>query len=438
MAKIVVIADDLTGAADCAAACASHGISAAVLLHPPRETDSYTRLPDTEILSIDADTRRLSPEQASQTTAELVRLCRTSGALGSESLLFKKLDSTLRGHVATELAAVLGTRGGMAAGQSKLSIIMAPALPAQGRSTIGGRQMLHGRPLEKTTLWNNEARAPQSEILAPLAEAGLSCRLIEAAKVRSGLNPLREAMMRLAPETDVILCDAETDDDLRAIAEASIALGQQTIWAGSAGLAWHLPHAAGMMKTSADQPTVSLAPGPALFVVGSPASISHQQAKMLAALPEVVTVQVAPASLLTSLAPTRQIIESLQSGRDVLIVLDRNGQCSDFETKRITRNLAKVIGPCANFLGALVATGGETARAILDELGICRLRLLGQVEPGLPFSAAEQWTRPLPILTKAGGFGSAETLVHCRRFLQRLDRTHAQTTTQSVLGRTGS
>jgi 4-hydroxythreonine-4-phosphate dehydrogenase len=69
-------------------------------------------------------------------------------------------------------------------------------------------------------------------------------------------------------------------------------------------------------------------------------------------------------------------------------------------------------------VGALVATGGETARAILDTWGIQRLRLLGEVEPGLPWSVTDGWRRALIVLTKAGSFGSPGTLLHCRDFLR--------------------
>jgi uncharacterized protein YgbK (DUF1537 family) len=51
------------------------------------------------------------------------------------------------------------------------------------------------------------------------------------------------------------------------------------------------------------------------------------------------------------------------------------------------------------------------------------LRLVKELEPGLPFSITENWTRRLPVITKAGDFGNPQTLVHCRQFLRDLDRT---------------
>ena len=57
-----------------------------------------------------------------------------------------------------------------------------------------------------------------------------------------------EAMRDLAGGADVLVCDAETDADLAAIAEASLALGGATIWAGSAGLAGWLVEAMGLAR----------------------------------------------------------------------------------------------------------------------------------------------------------------------------------------------
>jgi 4-hydroxythreonine-4-phosphate dehydrogenase len=291
--------------------------------------------------------------------------------------------------------------------------------------------MVHGRPLEQTDIWKSEARAPRSDIAAVLADVGLSCRVIDAAAVRSGLTHLQHAMLRLACEADVVLCDAETDDDLRTIAAASMVLDNRTVWAGSAGLAWHLPHAAGLVRTSNNVPQMNLASGPTLFVVGSLASPSREQAGILAAMPDVVTVNVSPASLLESQTASMQIAEALQSGRDVLALLDDSERCAGEQAQLLTRGLSHIVAPCAHLIGGLVATGGETARAILDNLGIRRLRLLGEVQPGLPLSAADEWTRNLPVLTKAGAFGSPQTLVRCRELLKKLQRASTPTEAQS-------
>jgi uncharacterized protein YgbK (DUF1537 family) len=233
---MVVIADDLTGAADCVARSAALNCSAAVLLYSPDDRQSKP-WPDVEILSIDANSRCLPAEKASELTGRLVDLWDSHSTESSEHILFKKVDSTLRGHVAVEVAALLRACRTSDPRGAKLSILMAPALPAQGRTTVGGRLLVHGVPLEKTDIWQTEARTAESDIPQLLASAGLSCGLVDIETVRSGSTRLRQAILESAKQVDVVVCDAEKDTDLRAIAEASVGETAIAAFVGSAGLA---------------------------------------------------------------------------------------------------------------------------------------------------------------------------------------------------------
>jgi 4-hydroxythreonine-4-phosphate dehydrogenase len=62
-----------------------------------------------------------------------------------------------------------------------------------------------------------------------------------------------------------------------------------------------------------------------------------------------------------------------------------------------------------------------------------RLRVLGEVEPGLPFAVADDWVRPLPVITKAGAFGSSQALVSCREFLRQLGRVPCRANAEDSL-----
>ena len=57
---------------------------------------------------------------------------------------------------------------------------------------------------------------------------------------------------------------------------------------------------------------------------------------------------------------------------------------------------------------------------MLDAWGIDRMRLLGEIEPGLPYSVAECGGREMLVLTKAGGFGGPDTMLRCREFVHNL------------------
>jgi 4-hydroxythreonine-4-phosphate dehydrogenase len=231
-------------------------------------------------------------------------------------------------------------------------------------------------------------------------------------------------MQRASLESDVLVCDAENDEDLKAIAEASISLGSGTIWVGSAGLAYQLPQAV-RLPSGAPPPLdqLPLSTAPILFVVGSMSTVSRRQAATLERTASVTSIHIPPSILLSGpshavwVAASARIHDSLKAGHDTLLVLDANQRADPSEERQLTHALGLMLVPYAKIVGALVATGGETARAILSGWGAASLVLLDEVEPGLPCSFAKLNSRRLPVLTKAGAFGDDDTLISCREFL---------------------
>ena len=423
MSDLLVIADDLTGAADCGITCASHGLNTVVVMG-----DSAGEI-DADVLCVDGNTRHLEPEKAAAETARLVR--RYSG--DQTLMLFKKLDSTLRGNIAAELAASLETRRSLTQGGDAIVAVLAPAYPATGRTTSNGRQIVHGLPLEETEIWQTQDFPTRPDIPEMLHRAGLRSALIRLDLIRSDIEILQRAMRRLSADADVLVCDAEIDQDLSAIAEASMTLGRNTVWAGSAGLAYHLPWAAGFPYSPVppyprflDQP---LASGPTLFVVGSLSSVSRDQVKVLAASSETVACNIPPEVLLGGESSTAwhghelELERALGAGRDIAVFPDSDGRCDSKLGQRLSTALGRMVLPCADRVGALVVTGGESARAVLESFGIHRLRLVTELESGLACSVTEGWSRQLPVLTKAGAFGTRQTLLDCQQFLNGLDRS---------------
>ena len=93
---------------------------------------------------------------------------------------------------------------------------------------------------------------------------------------------------------------------------------------------------------------------------------------------------------------------------DLLVQLEwaRAPRASDMPALRRLGRIVARRGPRAHY----VLTGGATARAVLGAGGIRELRLLGEVEPGVPLGVARDGTL---VCTKAGAFGALDTLVRC-------------------------
>jgi 4-hydroxythreonine-4-phosphate dehydrogenase len=408
-AQIVMIADDLSGAADCAVSCAVRGLHTVVQLSETQSPESQHGGDAAQVLAIDAATRSMPADRAAATIARIV--ANYEHAPGR--VLFKKLDSLLRGHIGPELAAMRSIR-------TPAVIVMAPALPAQGRTTIDGCQWLNGQRLAN-------ADAPRL-----LESVGLTSAGIELALVRSGSWELAAKLAELAGQHSALVCDAETEGDLRAIAAAIAALpragwNHSIIWAGSSGLARHIPEAMGIAGAFRPIEEAHFR-GPILLVVGTRSPLAHEQASQAGQCAGMTTVFLTPDTLregcgsAQSIGQSSALDKALASGNDLMVMIDSSGETMDRETAedpRLCAALASLLLPHMNRVAALIATGGETARAVLTASDITGLRLSRELEPGVPL-AVSAGARQIPVITKSGSFGNRATLANCVRVLRAL------------------
>ncbi|WP_338524136.1 four-carbon acid sugar kinase family protein [Pseudomonas batumici] len=403
MPRLLIIADDLSGAADCAADFAGRMVTQVVLSQVGLDVGASL---GAEVIALDLDSRRLDAQAAAAAHREVLGM-EPAGDLP----LYKKIDSTLRGNIASEVAALQALRG---------MALVAPAFPLMGRTTVGGVQQLDGVPVDQTDVWRNEHLAGTANLVELLRAQGLRCASLSLDAVRDTQRLQADLLMHLADGVQALVCDAQTDTDLANIAQASAALHERLFWVGSAGLARHLPQALGFPAVST-LPNTSIS-GPVLSVVGSMSRHAQGQANYLAEHSDQLRVRLAPATLCAGptaaewQAIATSIETALQQGRQVLVSLQQEhrdpGQAAQLSTA-----LAQLLQPALPHAGALIATGGETARAILGAAGIQRLDLQGDLAPGVVFSRARWHGRDLPIVTKAGGFGQPSSLFDAWRQL---------------------
>ncbi|MXP64216.1 four-carbon acid sugar kinase family protein [Roseomonas sp. M0104] len=411
MQRWLILADDLTGANDCAVAFARHGHAAAVVW------GNGAAEPGDSVVAVDADSRRLPPDAAAARHRALLEAWRSPGAA-----LFKKIDSTLRGQPAAELAETLAVL--REAGQPALAIV-APAFPATGRTTEGGHVRLNGDPLEATPLWARDHTYPTAELSAVLAAAGLDAGHLPLEALRAGDAPPAAALRgALAAGTAAMVCDAATAEDLAAIARATLPLWRRVVWVGTGGLAAAL--AAAAPGGRAEPPPLPSLPasGGLLLVVGSVAEASRAAAERLLRAGGVHFFPIAPALLRAGPgaewhAAAEAIAGVLARGEDALVTIGTEPAADLRQGAALTEALAMLLRPAGRRMGGLFATGGETARAVLAGLGIGSIRLLDEVEPGVPLGLT-RGRAGVPVVTKAGAFGNMDTIGRARDRMRAL------------------
>ncbi|GLZ13916.1 membrane protein [Actinomadura sp. NBRC 104425] len=392
----LVVADDLTGAADAGMPFAARGLRTVVALG--------TVPPGTAVTVVDTDSRHADPAAAAARVADALR-DRPPGAA-----VLKKVDSTLRGNLAAEIGALAGAVDG--------PVVFAPAFPATGRTVRDGVPLLDGVPLNQTSAWAAEARPAPARVADALAP--LPTELIGLADVRGDPGGLRELLARAGERGRVAVCDAVTDDDLHAIVRAGAGLG--AAWAGSAGLAAAL--AAAQAPPAAAPAALPPVPGRVVAVIGSAGAVARAQAQRLAErFGRSMFIDV-PDLLDAGPGGPAGLAAAVPDG-DVVIAPRPDGPPDPAVSRRLTEALAAVAAPAAAEAGLLVLTGGETARAVLARCGLSALTLVAEVATGTvlsraaacPGTAAPETTgadaapRSPYVITKAGGFGGPETLV---------------------------
>ncbi|WP_445516224.1 four-carbon acid sugar kinase family protein [Streptomyces sp. NEAU-174] len=244
--RLLAIADDLSGAAEVAAAVRSRTTrSRVLLLGAPGAAGTAAALRPRhvgEATVLDLDSRYRPAAEAAEAVREALRMSWPDGggrggsgapdALGTDTLdtldtvVLKKIDSQLRGNVAAEIAAL--AEGGA-------GVVLAPALPIAGRVVRSGVVHIGGVPLHEGDAWRAEAVPPPASVAQALG--GLPTALIPLTTVRSSRPTLLTALRAAATAGRVAICDAETDADLDAIVEASLADGPGMRLVGSGGLA---------------------------------------------------------------------------------------------------------------------------------------------------------------------------------------------------------
>ncbi|MBL1066650.1 four-carbon acid sugar kinase family protein [Streptomyces sp. 7-21] len=393
---ILLVADDLSGAADCAVPFAVRGMRSTVALTDAadrRDTAAVTG----PVTVVDTDSRYLPPGEARRRVAgELLRH-------GSGRLLFKKLDSTLRGNLVPEIDALRAHGGGSS------PVICTPAVPATGRTVRDGALFVHGTPLPDSGAWDAEpGPAPRTvaEALRPLPVTEVPLRAVRGPRAQ-----LTELLAAAARESRVAVCDAETDADLRAIAETGLALPRPPRWAGAAGLAAALARAVAPGAGPAAPPAPLALTGPVLTVVGSASSVAAAQADALARRCPGRTLALTARQALAgdAAAHAARLAALLPPRGEALLRLVPDGPPDPALARRLVSRLGDIAAPAARRAGLLVLTGGETARAVLTRCGAPALEILAAPAPGAVLGRVPG-PAPRYVVTKPGGFGTPRTL----------------------------
>ena len=426
--RAAIIADDLTGANDSAASFAAAGLKTCVAF------SDYGALPmDCDVAVADTESRDIGPARA----ARAVEMAVGGLSKAGPGILFKKVDSTMRGSIGAELEAALHASG-------RGFILRAPALPASGRTTEGGFQLLNGQRLEDTEL----ACIPKS----PVTTSHIPTILSKTSSLKAvviGVDELRALQSRIpslvASGAEVIICDGTDDEHLAVAAQAGIAAG--ALLCGCAGLARKVSEIICGGSAQSSAPEVSEKASSVLVLSGSISAVTRAQTRHLVDKRSAELVRVDAA--LCARDPSSAALKAA----DELEELRRRDPCGIFVVagaysaddveasrrtvreigisfeeagERMARCMAIIASHKAESFDAYVFTGGDTACHACSEIGATVLQTLGEIQGGVPCCRILSGLCSGRLLaTKAGAFGDEGALSEAADFLMKQGKFHS-------------
>ena len=407
--RLLIVADDLTGAMDTGIKFADRGIT--VQVFPSAVFEEENLREETEAVVVNTKSRHLPVNEAYRAVYGVVKKALAAGC----TAVYKKTDSGLRGLTGAEIAAACDACG--------CGAVFAPALPAVGRVTVGGIHYCDGVPVAESAFGTDPIdpvkHSAVEEIIAETAPEGTKTR------VASGPG----AFM---PEgREIVICDAQTDEELGEIAD--VVLGEAgdvlPVLCGCAGFADALadrlpfekhPHgpSAGAAKT--------------LFLAGSLHPVTEQQIRT-ARTAGVACWHVNAADLLDpegfgkgsgrAARAFEKTMAALQAEGRAIFAVERENAMDDASAaawaagipaeevpERITATFAEAARRALQTDAStrLFLTGGDTLQAVLEALGVTEITPLAELRRGIvEMELNTKDFGSVRAVSKAGGLGTS-------------------------------
>jgi uncharacterized protein YgbK (DUF1537 family) len=406
------IADDFTGATDLANMLVRGGMRTVQTIGLPKPGQPI----DADAVVVALKSRTIEPKAA---VAESLAACRWLRAAGAKQIFFKycsTFDSTERGNIGPVAEALMDELGAR-------FTIACPAFPENGRSIFRGHLFVADALLSESGM--------EKHPLTPMTDANL-VRVLQSQSTRSvglarydsvakGAAALSARFAQLRAEgIGMAIVDALSDADLRTIGEACADFDLIT---GGSGVAIGLPDnfvRRGLLQHTVAAATLEHPKGPSLVISGScsratQAQVAHWQRTR-------PSLRIDPLALDSGEPVVERAVqwlnEHLPQGAALVYATSSPEEVQRVQTALgVARAGHLVEQALANIAQAgirqgvrrLVVAGGETSGAVVQSLGIARLRIGAQIDPGVPWTLAQADDAPaISLALKSGNFGTED------------------------------
>ena len=388
MPKLLIIADDFTGALDTGVQFSSRGAKTKVI------TDSkydFSQADALDVLVFDSETRHLAAEKAYKIINDFV-----ARAASKFSYIYKKTDSGLRGNIGSELAAAMD-----ALGLEKMAFI--PAFPAMNRVTKNGVHYIDGVPVAESVFGKDP--------FEPVKNSDVKLILAEQTN-----------------KTGIQIYDSESNEDMKKIADDLGSEGLK-LTAGCAGFAEILASKLGFNGKSEN---VKAMPEKFFLICGSVNPVTQRQMdyaeahgfkriclsveqKLNKSWPESQDCEQSAKKWLKEIEKSHAILDA--NNPNETKQTDEYIKSNNLSIEQVRIRISHAITSAAKALldngleARLMCVGGDTLLALMQYVGVHELIPICEIEKGVVLTNFVYNNKNYNIMTKSGGFGDENLLV---------------------------
>jgi uncharacterized protein YgbK (DUF1537 family) len=350
---IVVIADDLTGAAELAGIGLRYNLATELFMSSIQTGDT-----DVSLFVVCTDSRSMNKENARSVSDRVAKEVR----LMAPDRVYKKIDSVFRGHVLDELKAEMRQLG------LKKALIIG-ANPSLGRTIRAGKYFINGELISETDFGTDPEFAITDSSVLRMLRAGTD--QVTLAKPADDL-----------PEEGIVVGEAESREDIIA-------------WTKQIDNSWLLAGAGDFFTalldrefTSSQKPAISTGL-PHLYVSGTAFGKSREFVKSIKqnlGCVAYLTPTMMETGKIDSEAWYEKVLKMFSDHEKAVIAInDEEVNPWNVSPVFLRTIMARVVRTILEkrTIGELFIEGGSTAAAILNELGIKKLSAVNELQRGV-------------------------------------------------------
>ncbi|MHD0316257.1 four-carbon acid sugar kinase family protein [Fusobacterium sp. THCT1E2] len=419
MVKLVIIADDLTGALDTGVQFSKKNMSAIVTTNLNFNFEDICK--EADIVVIDTESRHIPADEAK----ERVKSALSKFDKKEIKFFYKKTDSTLRGNIGSEVE-------GFMEGLNIDEVSFIPAFPLGKRTVKDGVLYVNNVKLAETQF--------AMDILNPVTDSFIPDIINKQSDINVKLKDINEEFSPLDnKEKHIYIFDSENMEDMENIGKFLHNKNRLNYTIGNAGFAEVLTH---YIKSDTKKEDIILEDDRILFVCGSVNITSLKQCKYAEKIgycsdslkfTNIISEDYKNSDnyitdkeyFKEKINNNKKFLLRTSDSEDVIKKAIEYTEKNSISMEELTSNIANSTGQLVSDLireheiRNLIIFGGDTLMGILKNIGCQYIIPVSEIFPGVVFTRAVGKDTAINVITKAGGFGEESIIERINEFLEK-------------------